>query len=40
MNYDDERVNKTFTLFCYGVLIALAMGIAAGSLLTYFLVKQ
>lgn len=40
MNYDDERVNKTFTVFCYGVLIALAMGMVTGALLTYFLVKS
>lgn len=40
MNCDDERVNKIFGVFCLGILIALVMGIATGSLLTYFLVKQ
>lgn len=40
MNYDDERANRTFTLFCYAVVIATAMGAVTGSLLTYFLVKS
>lgn len=39
MNYDDERANKTFTLFCYGVLVALITGASSGALVTYLLVK-
>lgn len=39
MNYDTERVNKIFTLFCYGVLVALITGACFGALVTYLLVK-
>lgn len=40
MNYDNDKVNKIFTFFCCGVLIALAMGLLTGSLVTYFLIRQ
>lgn len=40
MNYDDERTNRVFSIFCCGVLIALVMGLVTGSLVTYFLLKQ
>ena len=39
MNYDDERTNKIFTIFCYGELIALITGASFGALVTYLLVK-
>jgi hypothetical protein len=39
MSYDDERTNRLFTIFCYGLLIALIAGASFGALITYLLVK-
>lgn len=39
MSYDDERANKIFTLFCYSVLIALAMGTCFGAIVVLLFIK-
>lgn len=38
-NLDEERVNKLFTIFCYGVLIALVVGVITGAAIVYFIKK-
>jgi len=39
MNYDEERTNKIFSVFCYGMLVALITGASFGAFVTYLLVK-
>jgi hypothetical protein len=39
INYDDERTNRLFSVFCYGVLFALSVGVMLGVLVTYFILK-
>lgn len=36
MNYDDERANRTFSLFCIGLMIAFCVGAFVGILLTIY----
>jgi hypothetical protein len=40
MNLDDERTNKIFTVFCYGMLIELTIGALLGALTAYFILQQ
>lgn len=39
MNYDNERVDRIFTMFCCGIAIAFFLGVITGTLITYFLPK-
>jgi F0F1-type ATP synthase assembly protein I len=39
MNYDEEKTNRLFSVFCYAMLLALIAGVLLGSFITYFLVK-
>lgn len=38
-NLDDERTNRLFSIFCYGVLFALCLGTIFGALTAYFILK-
>lgn len=40
MNLDDERGNMIFSLIGLLIVIALALGAAVGSLMTYFFLTQ
>jgi hypothetical protein len=40
MNYDEERVNRTFSVFLIGVGIAMAVGFIIGSLITFLFFKN
>ncbi len=37
MNYNNEKANRMFSIFCYGVLVAFSIGTIFGALMTYFI---
>jgi len=39
MKHDDERTNRIFSVFCYGVLLALSVGAFIGALIAYLIFK-
>lgn len=39
MDYEEEKANTLFSIFCYGFLFAMTLGMLIGSLITYFIIK-